>query len=184
MGLFDTLLGKNEIEESPRDIEGLYDRTIKDQEDIATVMASPKFKEAINEYQRPENVRRDHVFIFEEERRRVPDFYLPYYWLASYNMDMNNPDMAKSILKEGIERCRIKSVLCRKLAEIYFETNRLEDALYWFFTAIMAGGRDTDFHSFLYLGYIFDEYGMKEASWWARRRARGISYNYFYVAAE
>lgn len=184
MGFLEKLMGKREEEPGPVDIKGLYNENVKDIEDTRSMSDSQQMKKAIMDYQDPDNVEKREIFIFEDNRKLFPDFFLPYYWVATYHFDRGNFESAEKVLIEGIEKCRIKSILCRRLAEYYFLKNRLEPSLYWFFTAIMAGDKTMDFHSFMYLGYIFEEHDMKEASQWARRRARGIAYKLFYDAAE
>jgi hypothetical protein len=187
VGLLEKLLGKQGGDEGPViDIKGkgMYDESIFDMEEKRTLTDVPKLKKAIIEYQEPGNIEKREIFTFEEEKKNYPDFYLPYYWVATYHFDKNNFDQAKDILMEGISKSKMKSVLCRRLAEFYFLKNKFESALYWFFTAIMANKSNVDFHSYMYLGYIFEEHGMKDASNWARRRARGITYRLFYDSAE
>ena len=181
MGLLETLTGRRE---SPVDITGLFDQNIKDMADTRAAGESPALNKAIMEYQSPDNVEKSEIFTFDSEIRRAPDFYLPYYWAATYNFDKGNFEEAKKILLEGIKNCRIKSVLCRRLGEFYFLKGDVEDALYWVFTTIMADTSSIDYHSYLYLAYIFEVYGMKKAAGWALRRSRGISYKILMEAAE
>jgi hypothetical protein len=105
--------------------------------------------------------------------------------LGGLGIDMSEAiDEAKRVLLEGVKKSNMKSVLCRRLAEMFLEKGKIEDALYWFFTAIMASHTDMDYHSFFYLGYAFDAHGMKKASDWAVRRGRGIAYSMFYETVE
>jgi TPR repeat protein len=182
MGLLDTIIRK-EARAPDIALKEAYDASIKDLPEPRVPGFDRVLTKAINDYTSPENVRKTEIFQIEEARRREPDFYLPYYWIASYHMEHKNYMPAIEILQEGIAKSRTKSVLCRRLGECYFRAGDLEKAIYWFCTAIMAGDQ-TDFHVYLYLGYIYDACGMKEASYWARRRARGISYQMTYMALE
>jgi hypothetical protein len=179
---FSGLLKKRE--EAPCDIKDLYDPGIRDMDEGRPLFCSQELGDAILEYQDPEIVDKKQAFIFEREMIRSPDYYLPCYWVATFQMDNGNFEAAKKTLKDGIARCRMKSVLCRRLAEIYLRTHHLEESLRWFFTSIMADDKKTEFNSFLYLGYIFRAHGMKDASVWARRRARGMSYTLLYTAMD
>jgi|GEM_PF-4332554 len=188
MGLLDKLLRKEEKEEEvssgPVDATGLFEHNIKDTRDVRTINESPQLQEAITDYQDPSNVEKREIFTFDSEMKRTPDFYLPYYWAATYNFDKGNFGEAKKILLDGINCCNIKSVLCRRLGEFYFLQGNVDDALYWFFTTTMADTGNIDFHSYNYLAYIFEVYGMKKASEWALRRVRGISYKLLFQSAE
>ncbi len=177
------LMGKRE-ESGPADIAGLFDQSIKDAADPRTIGESPALNKAIMEYQSPDNVEKKEIFTFDSEIRRAPDFYLPYYWAATYHFDKGNFDEAKKILLEGIKNCRIKSVLCRRLGEFCLQKGDVANALYWFFTTAMADTSSIDYHAYLYLAYIFEVYGMRKAEGWALRRARGISYKILMQAAE
>jgi TPR repeat protein len=161
----------------------VYDASVKDLPEQRTPGFDKALTKAIHDYTEPENVRKTEIFRFEEAKRREPDFYLPYYWIATYNMERKNYQVAVDVLREGIRQARTKSILCRRLGECYFGLKDMEQAAFWFCTAVMAGDQ-TDFHVYLYLGYMYDAYGMKEASYWARRRARGISYQLTYMALE
>ncbi|MDI6896851.1 hypothetical protein [Methanocella conradii] len=183
MGLLDKLMGKGE--ESPGvDVSGMFDGSLKDVKDPRNVNDSPALSKAIMDYQSPNNVDKLEVFTFESEMRRMPDFYLPYYWAATYHFDKGNFEEAKKILLDGIKNCKVKSVLCRRLGEFYFLGGDVENGLYWFFTTMMADTGNIDYHSHLYLAYVFEAYGMKKAAAWAMRRARGISYKLLMQAAE
>lgn len=177
------LMGKRK-ESGPADIAGLFDQSIKDVEDPRTIGESPALNKAIMEYQSPENVDKGQIFTFDSEIKRAPDFYLPYYWAATYHFDKGNFDEAKKILLEGIKSCRIKSVLCRRLGEFCLQNGDVDGGLYWFFTTVMADTSSIDYHAYLYLAYIFEVYGMKKAESWSLRRARGISYKILMQAAE
>lgn len=181
MGLLD-VLGKKD-EGSSIDLDLVYDRTVVDDPGAQVATRDPALAEAIRGYQAPENTRKPEIFTFEDERRRHPDNYLPCYWVATSHMDRKNYPVAVGVLQEGIRQCRVKSVLCRRLGECYMNLGDLEKAIYWFCTAVMAGERN-DYHSELYLGYLCDAFGMKKASQWLRRRARGISYMNTYIAVE
>jgi hypothetical protein len=176
-------MGKRE-ESGPEDIAGLFDQSIKDTADPRTVGESPALNKAIMEYQSPDNVEKKEIFTFDSEIKRAPDFYLPYYWAATYHFDKGNFDEAKKILLEGIKNSRIKSVLCRRLGEFCLLKGDVEGSLYWFFTTVMADTSSIDYHAYLYLAYIFEVYGMKKAEGWSLRRARGISYKILMQAAE
>lgn len=182
MGLLDLLRGRKD-DLQPIDISEVYDASVKDRHEPRLPNFSPQLVEAIQRYLDRENVRKAEIFVFEQERHRLPDYYVPYYWSATYNMDRKNYDAAKEILKEGIDKCLVKSVLCRRLGECCFWSGDVEQAVYWFCTSIMAGDQ-VDHNAYLFLGYMYDAYGMKKASWWARRRARGISYSMISVAVE
>lgn len=186
MGLLDKLMGKGEESESegPVDVTGLFDQNIKDTKDARTINESPALSKAIMDYQSPNNVEKREIFTFDSEIRRALDFYLPYYWAATYHFDKGNLEEAKKILLEGIKNCKVKSVLCRRLGEFYFLSGDVERALYWFFNTIMADTGSIDYHSYLYLAYIFEVYEMKKAATWALRRARGISYKLLFEVAE
>lgn len=189
MGLLDRFMKKKEEDEDTTglpdvDISGLYDAGVKDVEDSRPITEFPGFEKAVMDYQSPENVEKREIFIFEETMKKNPDYFLPYYWAATYHFNKNNFDEAKRVLLEGVRQSKMKSVLCRRLGEMYLEKGKVEDALYWLITAIMAGRTDTDFHSYFYLGYAFDGHGMKKASDWAVRRGRGIAYTMFYEACE
>lgn len=186
MGLLDKLIGKKEEENiaGPVDVAGLFDPGVKDVKDTRTLNESPTLQKAIMEYQSPNNVEKREIFVFDSEIRRTPDFYLPYYWAATYNYDRGNLEEARKVLLEGIKGCKVKSVLCRRLAEFCFQKGRMDEALYWFFTTIMADSDSIDFHSYLYLGYVYEAYGMKSAARWMLRRAHGISYKLLFQAAE
>ena len=182
MGLLEALRRKEPV--LPLDLSLVYDRTIVDEPDSRNAIQHQNLARAIRDYQSPENPRkREEVFVFEEERRRQPDYYLPVYWVARSFMDKKNYGAAVEVLREGIAKCKIKGVLCRLLGQCYFGLGDLEKSIYWFCTAIMAG-EDKDYHSHLYLGYMYEALGMKEASWWIRRRARGISYVTIGIAME
>jgi tetratricopeptide (TPR) repeat protein len=182
MGLLDTIT-RREAKAPAIDLKDVYDASIKDQPEPRFPGFDEALTQAINRYTSLENVRKTEIFQFEAARLREPDFYLPYYWVASYHMDHKNYQTAIEVLHEGIRQARTKSVLCRRLGECYFRIGDIEKAIYWLCTAIMAGDQ-TDFHAYLYLGYIYAAYGMKNASYWAIRRARGISYQMTYMALE
>jgi hypothetical protein len=182
MGLLDTIT-RREAKAPPIDLKEVYDASIKDLPEPRIPGFDKVLTKAIRDYTAPENVRKTEIFQFEEARRREPDFYLPYYWIATYHMEHKNYRPAIDALHEGVAKARTKSILCRRLGECYLWAGDVEKAVYWLGTAIMAGDQ-TDFHAYLYLGYIYDAYGMKEASYWARRRARGISYQLTYMALE
>jgi hypothetical protein len=186
MGLLDKLIGKEERSEGegPVDVSGLFDRIISDTKDSRTVNESPTLSKAIMDYQSPNNVEKREIFTFDNEIHRAPDFYLPYYWAATYHFDKGNFDEAKKILLEGIKNSKVKSVLCRRLGEFYLLSGDAENALYWFFTTIMADTGSIDYHAYLYLAYISEVYGLKNITSWALRRARGISYKILFQAAE
>jgi hypothetical protein len=166
------------------DVSGLFDKSVADVKDPRTINESPALSNAIKEYQSPENVEKGEIFTFDSEMRRTPDFYLPYYWAATYNFDKGNFEEAKKILLEGIKNCNIKSVLCRRLGEYYLLRGDVDHALYWFFTTIMADTANIDYHAYLYLAYIAEVYGQKKITSWALRRSRGISYKILMEAAE
>jgi hypothetical protein len=186
MGLLDKLIGKGERseDEGPVDVAGLFDGDIRDVKDSRTVNESPALSKAIMDYQSPNNVEKREIFTFDGEIRRAPDFYLPYYWAATYHYEKGNFDEAKKILLDGIKNSKIKSVLCRRLGEFYLQGGDVENALYWFFTTVMADTGSIDYHSYLYLAYISEVYGLKNIASWARRRARGISYKLLFEAVE
>jgi hypothetical protein len=182
MGLLDIITGHKE--KAPAiDLSEVYDASVKDLPEPRFPGFDEALTKAIQDYTTPENVRKNEIFQFEAARLREPDFYLPYYWVATYNMDHKNYQPAIDVLHEGIEKARTKSILCRRLGECYFWARDMEKAAYWFCTAIMAGDQ-TDYHAYLFLGYMYQAYGMKEASYWARRRGRGISYQMTYLAVE
>jgi len=183
VGVLDLLLGKHE-EAGPVDVTGLFDQGVKDTADTRTINDSPTLNNAIMEYQSPDNVEKSEIFTFDSEIRRAPDFYLPYYWAATARFDKGNFEEAKKILLDGIKNCKIKSVLCRRLGEFYLLKGDVENALYWLFTTTFADTSNIDYHSYLYLAYIYEVYGMKKAVAWALRRGRGISYKILLQAAE
>jgi hypothetical protein len=182
MGLLDTIT-RRKPEVQAIDLSEVYDASVRDLPEPRFPGFDKALTKAIKDYTEPDNVRKTEIFQFEEAKRREPDFFLPYYWIATYNMSHKNYQPAIDVLREGIEKARTKSVLCRRLGECYFGLKDMEKAAFWFCTAVMAGDQ-TDFHVYLYLGYMYDAYGMKEASYWARRRARGISYQLTYMALE
>ncbi len=186
MGLLDKLTGKEERteDEGPANVAGLFDESIRDTSDPRTINDSPALSKAIMDYQSPNNVEKREIFTFDSELRRAPDFYLPYYWAATYNFDKGNFEEARKVLSEGIKNCKVKSVLCRRLGEYYLLGGDVESALYWFFTTIVADSGSIDYHSYLYVAYVADVYGLKKISQWALRRARGISYKLLFQAAE
>ncbi len=184
MGLLDKLIGKGEESGGPVDVAGLFDDGVKDEKDPRNVSDSPALSKAVMDYQSPNNVEKREIFTFDSEIRRAPDFYLPYYWAATYHNDKGNFEEAKKILLEGIKCCKIKSVLCRRLGEFYLDAGDVEKALYWFFTTIIADSGSIDYHSYLYLAYVSEVYGLKNIATWARRRSRGISYKLLFEAAE
>ncbi len=182
MGLLDTITRRKERAPSV-DLEEVYDASIKDLPEPRFPGFDEALTEAIRDYTDMENVRKHEIFQFEAAKLHEPDFYLPYYWIASYHMDHKNYPSAIGVLRDGIEKSRTKSVLCRRLGECYLWAGDTEKAIYWFCTAIMAGDQ-TDYHAYLFLGYIYAAYGMKNASYWAIRRARGISFQLTYIALE
>jgi hypothetical protein len=192
LGLLDKLTRKEpeKIEEPETetfgqvDITGLFDPNVKDEKDYRNINASPLLQEAIGDYQSMGNVEKREIFIFDSEMKSMPDFYLPYYWSATYNFDKGNVEEAKKILIEGIKKCMVKSVLCRRLGEYSFLKGDVNDALYWFFTAVMSDTGNIDYHSYSYLAYIYEAYGMTKASEWSLRRARGIIYKLLMQSAE
>jgi TPR repeat protein len=182
MGLLDTITG-HKAKAPAIDMSEVYDASIKDLPEPRFPAFDEALAKAIQDYTAPENVRKGEIFQFEAAKLREPDFYLPYYWIATYHMSHKNYQPAIDVLREGIRQARTKSVLCRRLGECYFRARDMEKAVYWFCTAVMAGDQ-TDYHVYLYLGYMYDAYGMNEAPYWARRRARGISYQLTYMALE
>lgn len=182
VGILDFLKGRPEA--GAGEAAGLFDQGIRDATDPRTIGESPDLNQAIQAYQGPENVEKAEAFVFDGEIRRAPDFYLPYYWAATARFDRGNVEEAKKILHEGIARCRIKSVLCRRLGEFLFLSGDVEGALYWLFTTTFADTGSIDYHAYLYLAYLFEAYGMPKAGAWALRRARGISYKLLLQAAE
>jgi hypothetical protein len=182
MGLLDIITGRKE--QAPAiDLALVYDTSVKDLPEPRFPGFDEALTKAIQDYTSLDNVRKNEIFQFEAARLREPDFYLPYYWIATYHMNHKNYQSAIDVLHEGIEKSRTKSILCRRLGECYFWAGNLEKAVYWFCTAIMAGDQ-TDYHVYLFLGYMYAAYGMKNASYWAIRRARGISYQLTYMALE
>ena len=189
MGFLDILTGRKaeETEEAipaPVDVTGQYDNRVRDQEDPRAIKDFPALQKAIAEYQAGDNIEKREIFEFQEALKNAPDYYLPYYWVATYHYDKGNFEEARTVLQEGIAKCLIKSVLCRRLGEFYFARGLLDDAIYWFFTTIMADTGNIDFHAYLYLGYMAEAYGLKSASNWFRRRAHGIAYKLIYEHAE
>lgn len=186
MGLLDGLMGRKGESESQAagDVAGLFDLNIKDEKDVRTINESPVLAKAIMEYQSPNNVDKPESFVFDGEMRSRPDFYLPYYWAATYHFDRGNFEEAKKILLDGIRNCKVKSVLCRRLGEFHVLRGDVENGLYWLFTTVMADTGGIDYHAYLYLAYIAEAYGLKKIASWARRRARGISYKLLLEAAE
>ena len=180
MGIFDLLYRKEKP--LPLDPGEVFDCSIKDEPEPRLLSGNMRLANTILDFQ-DQGARPAEMFVFEDERRLQPDYHVPYYWCASYYMKMRNYAEAKSVLREGITKCRSKSQLCRRLAECYFCTEDLEESIYWFCTAIMAGDQ-TDFNPYLFIGYMCDAYGMKDAAWWARRRARGISYTMSFAVLE
>lgn len=182
MGLLEFF--KGEKPEAPAlDLREVYDAAVKDMPDPRPPAHDRALAKAIQEYLAEDNTRKFEIFQFEEARRREPDFYLAYYWIATYHMYKKNYPAAIDTLNEGIAKSRIKSPLCRRLAECYFWSGDLRKAIYWLCTGIMAGDQ-TDYNAYLYLGYICEAHGLKKASEWARRRGRGISYQLTYTAIE
>jgi TPR repeat protein len=182
MGLLEVIRGKKP-EVPVIDLHEVYDASVKDLPDQRYPSHDQALTKAIQDYRAEDNVRRNEIFQFEEARHREPDFYLSYYWIATYYMDKKSYGQAIDTLKDGIAKSLIKSPLCRRLAECYFWAGDLQKAIYWFCTAIMAGD-NTDYNVYLYLGYICEAHGLKKASYWARRRGRGISYQMTYMAIE
>jgi hypothetical protein len=183
MGLLEFLHARKE-RPLPIPLDQVYDASIKDEPEDRMLVQNRRLADAIQEFQDHEdNPRPQEMFIFEEQRRLQPDYHVPYYWSASYHMKKRNYELAKDVLKAGITQCRGKSALCRRLAECYFCTGDLEQSIYWFCTAIMAGDQ-TDFNPYLFIGYMCDAYGLKKEAYWARRRARGISYTMSYAVLE
>jgi tetratricopeptide (TPR) repeat protein len=182
MGLLD-MITKHKPEVPAIDLSEVYDASIKDLPEPRPPGFDKVLAKAVRDYTASDNVRRTEIFQFEEAKKREPDFFLPYYWIATHHMKYKNYAAVIETLQEGIRQARTKSVLCRRLGECYFSAGDMEKAVYWFCTAVMAGDQ-TDFHVYLYLGYIYEAYGMKNASYWARRRARGISYQMTYMALE
>lgn len=182
MGLLEMITGRKR-DEPAIDMNEVYDVSIKDLPETRFPGFDQALTKAIQDYTTPEAVHRNEIFQFEAARLREPDFYLPYYWVATYHMDHKNYRSAIDVLQEGIAKARTKSVLCRRLGECYLWSGDVEKAVRWFCTAIMAGDQ-TDYHAYLFLGYMFAAYGMKNASYWAIRRARGISYQLTYMALE
>ena len=184
----DKLMGKKEepdtFEPVSVDVTGQYDIKVRDMADMRTINDFPELQKAIMEYQDPENVEKREVFSFGETMKGTPDFYLPYYWVATYHFDKGNFDEARKVLTDGIAKSKVKSVLCRRLGEFYYARGMVEDAVYWFFTTIMADTGNVDYHAYLYLGYICDTYDMKKASQWMRRRAHGIAYKLLFEHIE
>lgn len=181
MGLLDVL--RKEDKGPSLDLSLVYDRSVVDDPDALLGTQDPALADAIRNYQVPENSQKSEVYTFEEERHLHPDYYLPHYWVATAHMDKKNYPAAVAVLQEGIRQCRVKSVLCRRLGECYLNLGNLEKAIYWFCTAVMAGEKN-DYNSDLYLGYIAEAFSLKKASYWFRRRARGISYLTTYIAIE
>jgi hypothetical protein len=182
MGILDKLMGGGESRD--QDVAGLFEKDVVDVKEPRTLNESLDLSRAIMEYQSPNNVEKSEIFTFDSEMRRTPDFYLPYYWAATYNFDKGNFEEAKKILLDGIKKSNIKSVLCRRLAEFYYLKGDVDHALYWLFTAIMADTGNIDYHVYLYLAYIAEAYGLKKITAWALRRSRGISYKIMLEAAE
>lgn len=189
MGLLDKLMGKKEeetdtFEPASVDVTGQYDIKVRDMADTRTINDFSELQKAIMEYQSPENVEKREIFIFDEAMKSTPDLYLPYYWVATYHFDKGNFDEARKVLADGIAKSKIKSVLCRRLGEFYYSRGMMDDAIYWFFTTIMSDASNIDYHAYLYLGYMYDTYGMKKASQWMRRRAHGIAYKLLFEHIE
>lgn len=183
MGLLEFFSRRTE-KPQPIGLEQVYDASIRDEPEIRMLAHNRRLADAIQDFQDHEdNPRPQEIFTFEDERRLQPDYHVPYYWCASYYMKKRNYELAKDVLRAGIEKCRGKSALCRRLAECYFCTGDLEQSIYWFCTAIMAGDQ-TDFNPYLFIGYMCDAYGLKKQAYWARRRARGISYAMSYAVLE
>jgi tetratricopeptide (TPR) repeat protein len=129
MGLLEIFRG--EKSKAPAiDLREVYDATIKDLPDPRIPSHDQALAKAIQDYLAEDNVRKSEIFRFEEARHREPDFYLAYYWIATYHMGMKNYQQAIEVLKDGIAKSLIKSPLCRRLAECYFWSGDVERAIY------------------------------------------------------
>lgn len=181
MGILDKLTGRPPAEV---DVRGLFEKDVADLKDHRNLNENQALTKAIMEYQSPNNVEKAEIFTFDSEMRKTPDFYLPYYWAATYHFDKGNFEEAKKILLDGIKNSNIKSVLCRRLGEYYLQQGDVDHALYWLFTAVLADTGHIDYHVYLYIAYIAEVYGLRRITSWALRRSRGISYKVMLEAAE
>ena len=57
--------------------------------------------------------------------KKTPDGDIPYFWLAQCYKELNQDDEAERILREGLERCKRKSVLLTALGELCLDRSQI-----------------------------------------------------------
>lgn len=173
MGLRDAL--RHEGQALPAlDLGLVYDASIKDLSGARYDVPDEELARVGEAAIVPGNTAMRELFVFEAARRREPDYFLPYVWIANIQIEKGNYAYTMDVLREGIVKSRGKCMLCRQMGECYFRTGDLEKAIYWFCTSIMAFD-PLDFNAYLFLWHISEAHGLPEASRWFRRRSRAVS---------
>jgi HEAT repeat protein len=121
----------------------------------------------------------------EELRRKYPDFYFGYYWLAVLYRKQKRYDEARNVLLDGLKSARSKQNLCTALGDMEWEKQNLSEAVKWWIKSItvqLGSQYVTDYVAFLKLSYVAESFGIRLASlelraWVDRLRSGQIRLN-------
>ena len=98
-------------------------------------------------------------------RDNYPDFYWPYYWLATLYGGQGRLEDARQALTEGLGYAKSKYNLCGKMGEIEWEVGNLAEAVKWWLKSVIiqinTDNLDT-FTPFLRLSYIAQGFGLTD----------------------
>lgn len=105
----------------------------------------------------------------DELRKKYPDFYFPYLWLANILRRKAQYDAARNALTEGLRLSRNKNSLCRALGQTEYEAGNLPAAVMWWIRCILTQIHDKtanqkDYAAAQDLSYVAAELGLTEAS--------------------
>jgi tetratricopeptide (TPR) repeat protein len=134
---------------------------------------------SINETKAQEALR-----LADELRKKYPDFYFPYLWLASIYRKKAQYDGARNVLIEGLRLSRNKNTLCNALGQTEYEAGNLPGAVMWWIRCTLTQVHDKtanqkEFAPAQDLSYVAAELGLPEArehlrQWADRHGGSGI----------
>lgn len=104
----------------------------------------------------------------DELRKKYPDFYFPYYWLASIYRRQVRYDAARTALLEGLRLSQDKNNLCNALGQTEYEAGNLPGAVMWWIRCVLTQVHDKtangkEYHAAQDLSYVAAELGLLEA---------------------
>jgi len=174
MGIFDKLFGKKTVKTTAcYEKEGIENRDWNNYPRLRSAILKVRVDPNSDEWDSAKS-------IFEDEIKKMPNYFVPYYWLSKYyRNNTHGVDKALDVLNKGVEQCIRKSPLLNEMGEIsLFDKRNIRDAVHYFVTAVkVSRGRldPTDYtfqDSFLYLSTIFEYYEMFAAENWAKDQVR------------